>query len=69
MELEVRFQSGTVLIEPIAYFAEYERSVEVIAKSAQLLSAQHLKSTKPASPYAVLKAYFEAKEWEVVPVN
>lgn len=69
MELEVTYKAGDVLVEPIAYFGEYERSVLVIAKSEQLLSTQLLKSTNPEPPYEVLKAYFEEKGWEVVPVN
>lgn len=69
MELQVSYKAGMVLVEPTAYFPEYERSVEVIAKGEQVLSAQHLKSIGSASPYGDLKAYFEAKGWEVIPVD
>jgi hypothetical protein len=66
LELEVVYQLGTVLINPIVYFAEYERSAHIIATSEQLLSFTHLKSLNTIDPYKDLKEYFESKGWEVI---
>lgn len=68
MALEVTYKAGRISIEPLACYPEYERSVQVIAKSEQLLSAQHLKFINSGTPYEDLKMYFETKGWEVIAV-
>jgi hypothetical protein len=67
LELEVSYLSGNVLIQPAAFNPEYAYSAQVIARSEELFSTQHLNSIASKSPCKDLEAYFVRKGWEVVP--
>ena len=69
LELEVTYHQGTVQVFPVHYPVELELSAEMIARSEQLLSLEHLEFTHSKTPLKDLEEYFEHKGWRVIQVH
>jgi hypothetical protein len=69
LEFEVTYHQGRVQVIPVHYPVELEQSAEMIARSEQLLSLEHLELMHSNTPLKDLAAYFQHRGWEVIQVH